>query len=68
MNEAETLVELQSRIAELEREIETLNGVVTDQGDRIAAMEKRQRVLVERFLAVEERTADAVPIDRPPHW
>ncbi|MCP1198962.1 SlyX family protein [Notoacmeibacter sp. MSK16QG-6] len=68
MSEDETIADLQSRIAELERELETLNGVVTDQAKTIAAMEKRMATLIERFLAVEEQAGGDVPIDKPPHW
>ena len=68
MSETESIAELQSRIAELERELETLNGVVAEQGTTIASLEKRMKALIERFLAVEERTADAIPVDKPPHW
>ncbi len=68
MSEADPIAELQSRIAEMERELETLNEVVAEQAATMAAMEKRMAALIERFLAVEARAGDAVPIDKPPHW
>lgn len=68
MSDTDTIADLQSRIAELERELEVLSGVVTDQATTIAAMEKRLAALIERFLAVEEHAGGDVPIDKPPHW
>ncbi|RLQ89258.1 SlyX family protein [Notoacmeibacter ruber] len=68
MSEADSVVELQSRVAELERELETLSTLATEQAHSIASLENKLMVLIQRFLVVESQSGGDVPIDKPPHW
>src|SRR5690606_31722926 len=62
------LTNLEIRIAEQERTIEELSGQLAEQWKTIDRLQKKVAELTERFLALEEQTAPAVPVTRPPHW
>lgn len=62
------LTNLEIRIAEQERTIEELSGQLAEQWKTIDRLQNKVAALTERFLALEEQTAPAVPVTRPPHW
>ena len=61
--------QLEERIAHLTRMVEDLSDVVVAQADRIAVLERRVRLLMER-AAEAEASDSTVPLadQRPPHW
>lgn len=64
-------VDIETRIAHQEHQIEQLNGVVTDQQLRITRLEDACRHLAERLrqLADEPQGSASQPEDdRPPHY
>jgi len=70
MTQAPDRIELESKIAFLERTLEELNEVILDQGRSIEALERRLALLESRGSA--ETDAEGGPRDladdRPPHY
>ncbi len=65
---AERLTALEIRAAEQERTIEELSAQLAEQWRIVERLEKTMKVLAERFLVLEERTAPDTPVTKPPHW
>lgn len=67
MNE-ERLVQLEVLSAEQERMIGELSAEVARQSREIDELKKRVEALARRLVDVEDATAPAVPVQKPPHW
>lgn len=67
MNE-ERFVQLEVLSAEQERMIAELSAEVARQAREIDELRKRMETLARRLLDVEDATAPAVPVQKPPHW
>lgn len=61
---------LEERIAHLIRAVEDLSDVVTAQGQEIAELKRRVRLLMERAAQDEDASRGEAPDPnvRPPHW
>ncbi|MBX3530705.1 MAG: SlyX family protein [Rhizobiaceae bacterium] len=64
----ERLTGLEVLAAEQERTIAELSAQLAEQWKIIEALRRKLDVLTDRFLVLEERSAPAVPVDKPPHW
>lgn len=62
------LMTLEIRVAEQEKTIEELSGQIAEQWKTIEGMRRKQDLLSERFLALEEQVTPDVPVTKPPHW
>ena len=62
------LITLEIRAAEQEKTIEELSGQIAEQWKTIEGMRRKQDLLSERFLALEEQVTPDVPVTKPPHW
>jgi SlyX protein len=62
------LTTLEIRAAEQEKTIEELSGQIADQWKVIERLQKKLDTVTERFLALEEQTAPAIEVTKPPHW
>lgn len=62
------LMTLEIRAAEQEKTIEELSGQIAEQWKTIEGMRRKQDLLSERFLALEEQVTPDVPVTKPPHW
>lgn len=63
------LVDLESKLAFLERTLELLDEVVREQDQRLEAFERRLAELGERFSKAEGEAEERDPADeRPPHY
>ena len=68
MTNEDRITELEIKLAEQERLVEELSGVMTDQWKTIDHLEKKLSALTKRFLELEEQTLPDIPITKPPHW
>jgi SlyX protein len=60
---------LEEKLAHLMRAVDDLSEVVTSQGDEIAVLTRRVRLLMERAAQEEAQGGDAPEANvRPPHW
>lgn len=60
---------LEEKLAHLMRAVDDLSEVVTRQGDEIAVLTRRVRLLMERAAQEEAQGGDAPEANvRPPHW
>lgn len=67
MSEAR-IVQLEILSAEQERTIAELSGEVARQARELDEMKKALEVLARRLLEVEDASAPANPVQKPPHW
>ncbi|MGY2991837.1 SlyX protein [Mesorhizobium sp. URHB0026] len=65
---ADRLTTLEIRAAEQEKTIEELSGQIAEQWKVIERMQRKLDALTDRFLALEEQSAQDVPVTKPPHW
>ncbi|MGI6854147.1 SlyX family protein [Mesorhizobium sp. 1B3] len=65
---ADRLTTLEIRTAEQERIIEELSGEIAEQWKVIERLQKKLDALTDRFLALEEQSAPAHEVTKPPHW
>lgn len=65
---ADRLTTLEIRAAEQERIIEELSGEIAEQWKVIERLQKKLDALTDRFLALEEQSAPAHEVTKPPHW
>ena len=70
-----TKQKLEDRIAKLEEHIahqahmiDELSEQLAEQWKTVDTLQKKQEALIERFLALEEQSAEAPPITKPPHY
>lgn len=68
MSEDDRIVRLEILVAEQERTIAELSDQIAEQWKTIEQMRRKLDTLGERFLALEESAAPAVPVTKPPHW
>ncbi|MFK7743178.1 MAG: SlyX family protein [Planctomycetota bacterium] len=62
-------VELESKIAMLERTVDALSGELAQQHKRMDAMQANLSVLVEQFKRLRSGDDQIEPHDsKPPHW
>ena len=62
-------VELESKIAMLERTVDALSGELAEQGRRIESLQASVATLVEQFKRQRAGDDSIEPHDtRPPHW
>lgn len=64
----ERLVQLEIVSAEQERAIGELSAEVARQAREIDELKKRVEALARRLADVEDSTAPAIPVQKPPHW
>jgi SlyX protein len=67
-SDAERITGLEVLAAEQERTIAEMSAQLAEQWKTIETLRKKLDALTERFLTLEERTAPAVPVDKPPHY
>ncbi|MBJ3762359.1 SlyX family protein [Maribius pontilimi] len=61
---------IEERLAHLLRANDELSDIVRDQAERIALLERRVQMLMEREAGREYGEGGVVPLgdERPPHW
>ncbi|MHC1547154.1 SlyX family protein [Phyllobacterium sp. K27] len=62
------LTRLEILVTEQEHTIDELSGQLTEQWKTIEAMRRKLDALTDRFLVLEEQTAEDTPVTRPPHY
>lgn len=64
----ERIVQLEIVVAEQERTIADLSAELARQGREIDEMKKGMEILARRLVEVEDASAPAIPVQKPPHW
>ncbi|MCY6382990.1 SlyX family protein [Hoeflea prorocentri] len=64
----EQMARLEEHIAHQARTIEELSAEMEKQWSVVDRLERKQEKLIERLLALEERSAEETPVTRPPHY
>ena len=67
-SESQRIVALEERLAHQTMMIEELSGTVAQQWEQIDRMQKKLTALTTRFLDLEDATAPAPEITKPPHY
>ncbi|MGH6761846.1 MAG: SlyX family protein [Phyllobacterium sp.] len=67
-SDADRIVDLEILVTEQAKTIEELSQQVVEQWKTIELLRKRLEALTGRFLVLEEQTAPAIPVTKPPHW
>ncbi len=64
------ITRLEERLSHLIRANDELSDIVATQADRIAQLERRVQMLMEREAGREAAEGGSVPLgdERPPHW
>ena len=64
------MIELEERLAHLDRTVEDLSEVIARQAREIAVLQRRVQMLMEREAERESAQGDAVILgdERPPHY
>lgn len=62
------IANLEMLVAEQERTIEDMSGVIARQWSEIETLGRKLEVLTKRFAELEEQAAPDVPVNRPPHY
>ncbi len=62
------LIQLEVLSAEQERMIGELSAEVARQAREIDELKKRVEAVARRLADVEDATAPAIPVQKPPHW
>ena len=64
----ERLTRLEILVTEQEHTIDELSGQLAEQWKVIEAMRRKLDALTDRFLILEEQTAEDIPVTKPPHY
>jgi SlyX protein len=64
----ERITQLEELAAHQTKTIEELSDQLAEQWRLIEQLRSRLDALTERFLALEERSLEAPPVTRPPHY
>ncbi len=64
----ERLTRLEILVTEQEHTIDELSGQLAAQWKTIEAMRRKLDALTDRFLVLEEQSADDIPVTKPPHY
>ncbi|MCE6075347.1 hypothetical protein GOZ89_06785 [Agrobacterium vitis] len=62
------LIRLEETVAYQAKTIEELSDQLTEQWKVVEQTRAKLDRLTERFLSLEEQSADSVPITKPPHY
>ncbi|EJM99603.1 SlyX family protein [Phyllobacterium sp. YR531] len=62
------LTRLEILVTEQEKTIDELSGQLAEQWKTIEAMRRKLDALTDRFLMLEEQSADDIPVTKPPHY
>jgi SlyX protein len=62
------LTRLEILATEQEHTIEDLSGQLTEQWKVIETLRRKLDSLTDRFLVLEEQTAEDIPVSKPPHY
>ena len=61
-------IQIEERLAHLERTVEELSDIVARQANDIAALKARVQLLMEREAARETEGGVVLGDEKPPHW
>lgn len=59
---------LEEHIAHQAKTIDELSEQLAEQWKIVEKLQHKQEKLIERFLALEASSAEAIPITKPPHY
>lgn len=62
------LTRLEILATEQEQTIDELSGQLAEQWKTIEVMRRKLDALTDRFLVLEEQSADDIPVTKPPHY
>lgn len=65
---SDRLTGLEILVTEHEQTIDELSGQIAEQWKVIEAMRRKLDALTDRFLVLEEQSADDIPVTKPPHY
>ncbi|MEX3011029.1 SlyX family protein [Hoeflea sp. TYP-13] len=67
-NVEDRVAKLEEHIAHQAHTIDELSEQLAEQWKTVENLRSKQEKLIERFLALEEQSAEAPPITKPPHY